>query len=120
MASGNGILGSRALVANTPQSIAQPLNSDGVVANLNLVNRNQYEVRVSVAVTDTVNTFDDDAYYIEYNTVLYPGSALERSGITVGAGQYITVSTNSDGVTAVAWGIHYGDPQTLPAAIPTA
>ena len=106
----NGRKGAYDLQANTVQSIGQSNDLEGMVAGINLCNRNNVPVHVKLAVTNTINSFDDLANYIEHEIELEPKGVLLRTGVTIARDQFITSSSDTDGVSAVVWGVEYGLP----------
>ena len=108
----NGRKGAYDLEAGVVQSIGQSFDLEGMVASVNLCNRNNVPVRVKLAVTNNVNVFDDLSNYIEYEIELEPKGVLYRTGVTVARNQFITASSDTDGVSAVVWGVEYGEAAT--------
>lgn len=108
----NGLLGSYNLRQEVIQSIYVCDVIKGAVVSLNICNRNNTSSMIYVAVTDSLNTVSP-AEWIEYGTEIGPKGVLERSGIVVGAGQYLTVKSNLDNVTAACWGATTGDTTTV-------
>ena len=104
------------LAANTPQSLAQGTTDNNTVASVSLVNRGNFNCKVSIAITGSVNTISN-LEYIDKDVELLPAMVLERTAIVIKKDQYITVSTDSANVSAVAWGVESGDPVSV-SAIP--
>lgn len=112
-----GRLGAYDLSADTPQSIAQGETDRFTACSVSLCNRGNTPCKVSIAITTSVNIIDN-IEYIDKDVELYPNSVLERTGIAIKQNQYITVESNQDRVSAVAWGIESGNTVSV-AAIPT-
>lgn len=104
----SGILGTHDLTGGVIQSIYQCDTDQFTTANISLCNRHNVEVKVTLAITDAENAFDD-ARYIEYETILKPKGVLERSAVAVPTEKYITVLSSHNNVSAVAYGIRAGD-----------
>lgn len=104
------------LAVNTPQSLAQGTTDGNTVASVSLVNRGNFNCKVSIAITGTANTIND-LEYIDKDVELLPAMVLERTAIVIKKDQYITVNSDSANVSAVAWGVESGDPVSV-SAIP--
>lgn len=103
----NGLLGSYDLRKEVIQSVYVCDVLKGTVVSLNLCNRNNVPAMIYVAVTDSLNTVLPSEW-IEYGTEIGAKGVLERSSIVLGAGQYLTVKSNLDNVTATCWGVTTG------------
>lgn len=116
----SGRFGAEDLIANLPQSIAQGTTDRWIACSISLCNRNSVPVKVGIAITDTVNTITNDEY-IDKDVELLPSTVLERTGIAIKQGQYITVVSDGARVSATAWGIESGDTvgsvQPIPSAV---
>jgi hypothetical protein len=98
-----GKLGSVVTVANTlatPYTV--PATSIATV-NLNVVNAGSTDAKVKIAISLTPSPAQAD--YIEYNVVISPGCVLERTGITCGANENITILSDVTGVVMRVHGI---------------
>ena len=104
----NGLLGSYNLRQEVIQSVYVCDTLKGAVVSLNICNRNNTSALIYVAVTDALNTILPSEW-VEYGTEIGPKGVLERSGIVIGAGQYLTVKSNTNNVTATCWGATTGD-----------
>lgn len=104
----NGRKGAQDLTANTAQSVGQCQALEAMIVSVNVCNRNNVPAKIRIAVTDSENSFDDLAHYIEYDIELAAKGTLLRTGITVSHTQFVTVQSNLDGVNAVTWGVEYG------------
>tara|TARA_B110000503_G_scaffold73823_1_gene114054 strand:- start:193 stop:534 length:342 start_codon:yes stop_codon:yes gene_type:complete len=106
----SGIFGAVELSAGVVKSVATTniAAPGGIVASLNVCNRSNAPVEITVAVTTVLDTFDSASQYIEYQTVLQPHEAIERSGLTVQNGYWITVLSSGNFVNATSWGISNG------------
>lgn len=93
----SGLLGKTALIAG--QNIDLYTVPAGIVAtaNINLCNRTSASVRVRVAVR--IGTLSDQDY-IEYDALVPPGGALERTGVALSAGETITCRADANGISA--------------------
>ena len=112
-----GRLGAYDLSADTPQSIAQGETNRYTACSVSLCNRGNEPVKVGIAITTSVNIIDN-IEYIDKDVELLPKSVLERTGIAIKRGEYITVESDSDRVSAVAWGVESGSTVSV-TPIPT-
>ena len=116
----SGRFGAEDLIADLPQSIAQGTTDRWIACSISLCNRNSIPVKVGIAITDTVNTITNDEY-IDKDVELLPSTVLERTGIAIKQGQYITVIADGARVSATAWGVASGDTvgsiQPIPSAV---
>ena len=113
-----GRFGAYDLTANTAQSLAQGETDRFTACSISLCNRNNVAVKVGIAITDTVNSIALNEY-IDKDVELLPNTVLERTGVAIKAGQYITVQADGARVSATAWGIEAGVTVAV-TAIPTA
>jgi hypothetical protein len=113
-----GRFGAEDLIANLAQSLAQGTTDGMTVCSVNLVNRGNFPATVSIAITTTVNTIQL-LDYIEKDIELLPGGVLERTGVAIKQGEYITVETPNERISAVAWGASDGD-DVVVTSIPNA
>lgn len=104
----SGILGTHDLTGGVVQSIYQCDTDQFTTANISICNRHNVDIKISIAITDTENAFDN-ARYVEYETVLKPKGVLERTAVAIPTEKYITVMSSHNAVSAVAWGIRAGD-----------
>ena len=111
----SGILGTHDLTGGVIQTIYTCDTDQFTVANVSICNRHNYDIKISMALTDTANTFDSESMYIEYETILKPKAVLERSAISIPTTKHITVMSTHNNVSAVAWGIRAGDTITVDA-----
>jgi hypothetical protein len=105
------------LTADIPQSLAQGQTDRFTACAVSICNRGKAPIKISIAITTTVNIISSQEY-IDKDVELLPNCVLERNGIAIKQGEYITVVSDSDNVSAVAWGIESGDPvsvQAIPA-----
>lgn len=114
----SGRFGAYDLTANTAQSLAQGETDRYTACNVSLCNRNSVPIKVGIAITTTVNAISD-LEYIDKDVELLPNTVLERTGVAIKAGQYITAIANGANVSASCWGIEAGDAVSV-TAIPTA
>jgi hypothetical protein len=97
-----GILGYRDIVADTPRSVAVCNTTKAAILSVNLCNRNTQPMRVSIAITDAEDV------------KILPNCVLLRTGVAINSGQYITVSTNLDRMSAVVYGVETGNDLVVP------
>lgn len=118
----SGRLAAVELNKNISQSIYVCPTDDVTTVTLNVVNRRNDEVIVSVALTDDLNTditslTDTTIYPLELEVPIPPKGVMERTQIVVPSGKYLTLLSNEDFVTATAWGVEVGntaDPAPTP------
>lgn len=113
-----GRYGAFELYDGIPQSIAQCVTDDFVTLNINLCNRGNSFARMRVAITSLESEFNEDCAWLEYDALVEPKGVLERTGLLVPAGSYITVQTTGERVSAQAYGIGIGDTLDIPAIEP--
>lgn len=104
----NGLLGSRELYKEIPQSIYVCDNEGGAVVTLNICNKSNVSCYVSVAVSDTVNN-PASSEWIEFLTEVPPNGTLERTALAIGLNKHLIVKSSGDRVNAMCWGITVGD-----------
>ncbi len=114
----SGRFGAEDLIANLAQSIAQGTTDRYIACSISLCNRNNQPVKVGIAITDAANTIANDEY-IDKDVELLPSTVIERTGIAIKQGQYITVIADGARVSASAWGVAAGDPVNV-TPIPSA
>jgi|TARA_B100001094_G_scaffold252453_1_gene250480 hypothetical protein len=115
----SGRFGAEDLVANLPQSLAQGTTDRYTACSVSMCNRNTQPVKVGIAITSTVNAISG-LEYIDKDVELLPNTVLERTGIAIKKGQYITVVSDGARISATAWGVSAGDPDSSVVAIPSA
>lgn len=76
----------------------------GFNANISASNRNDYDVKVRIAIVDglTVSDLADDDY-IEYDTTLRPYGILERTDVKVRINQCVVVYSDHSNVSFGMW-----------------
>ena len=114
----SGRFGAYDLTANTAQSLAQGATDRWTACSISLCNRNNVPVKVGIAITDAVNTISN-LEYIDKDVELLPSTVLERTGVAIKQGQYITVIADGARISATAWGVEAGDAVGV-TPIPTA
>tara|TARA_B100001057_G_scaffold470968_1_gene532825 strand:- start:397 stop:1476 length:1080 start_codon:yes stop_codon:yes gene_type:complete len=115
----SGRFGAEDLVANLPQSLAQGTTDRWTACSISMCNRNNVSVKVGIAITETVNSISN-LEYIDKDVELLPNTVLERTGIAIKKGQYITVISDGARISATAWGVEAGDPDSSVVPIPSA
>ena len=114
----SGRFGAYDLTANTAQSLTQGTTDRYTACSISLCNRNNVPIKVGIAITDTVNAISG-LEYIDKDVELLPNTVLERTGVAIKLGQYITCIADGARVSATAWGVEAGDAVAV-TAIPTA
>lgn len=108
----NGLLGSYNLIDGLTQSIAQCSTDKYATATVNLCNRSPLDACfVDIAVTTEANAISNTSRYLEFNTVVSPKMSLERKGIVLSAGEFLTVVYRGDSdrcLSATTWAIQSG------------
>jgi hypothetical protein len=112
----NGIINTWDLIPNTIQNVCVGDKSGGTVVTLSVCNKNNVPAIISVGITTGSNDIAVNEY-IEYNLELPAYGVLERTGLALAAGQYITVVSNKSNVNVVCWGVGYGDDVSVPDVI---
>ena len=109
----NGVFGSKDLVGGVPQSVFCCSAEGGSVVSLNVCNRGNLTTYIDVAVSTSMNS-PAASEWIEYGVELLPKGVLERTGITVSQGQFVTVRSSRSNVSAMCWGISTGSDVDVP------
>jgi len=94
--------------ANAATSIYRCRHTGYTVASINICNRGTSSADITISISDTVNAADL-AGTIEFQNSIPANDVLERTGITVGSGQYITVTSSSTDISVIAMGIELGE-----------
>jgi len=121
----SGRLAAVELSKNISQSIYVCPTDDVTTVTLNVVNRRTEEIKISVAITDDLNTditslTDTTIYPLELEVPIPPKGVMERTQIVVPSGKYLTLLADNDFVTATAWGVEVGfELDTPPTPIAT-
>lgn len=111
----NGVLGTKNLIARRAYSLATCDFTTGESSvTVNFTNRNDFDITVSLAITDNMHEIDDLSRYIEYETTVPANGSLERTGILVYKNTFVTVWSNSDNVSAQCWGYQQGTDNSTP------
>ena len=103
----NGIFEARALYADVNQAVYVNNNDGPAVVTLNLCNQNHVSTATSIALSTSATSPTADEW-IEYEAELLGKGVLERTGLILGAQQYIVVLSSRANVSAVSWGIESG------------
>lgn len=103
----NGILGAKSLIAGITQSIYVCNTVGGTIATISVCNKSNKSMTVNVAVTAGSNVVLP-AEWLEYQIELLPKAVLERTGVVISSGQYLTIQTSED-CSANCWGFEMGD-----------
>lgn len=92
----SGRLGAASLTASTDTDVYTVPTGMVATANINFCNRTADAIRIRLAArTGTLS----NAHYIEYDAVVPPNGALERTGIALSAGEVITCRADADGIS---------------------
>ncbi len=104
-----GVKGSANLQSDVVKTVGQVFALGSAVVEVSVCNRNSdTTARIKMAVTNATDQFDDDAHFIEYDAELGPRGVLQRTGINISEEQYVTVSSDTDNVTAMVYGFEHG------------
>jgi len=104
----NGIHGAYVLYAETPQSIAQCLTDNLSTLTVNICNRGPVPATIRLGFTDAESTFDIGTGWIEYDIEIPAHGVIERSGLVIPTGYYLTAQASTDNVGIQAWGFSAG------------
>ena len=113
----SGRYGAYDLQADVPQSIATGQTDRWTALSISVVNRGNTDAKISIGIGNTVNVLNNEDF-IEKDTTIGSTVVLERTGIAIKVGQYITIISDSDNVSAVAWGVESGDPTSYNPVVP--
>ena len=97
----SGILGSADLAATTDTTIYTVPVSMRATVSVNICNRNSGKVDIRLAIVDTVL---DNGDYLEYDLTLDGNSPIERTGIILGAGQFVVAYSDTANVSVNVYG----------------
>jgi len=100
----SGILGQSDLIATTVTDVyTVPV---GVLAslNVNVCNRNATVVNIRLALS-SVSGVQSASEYIEYDVAIEPNGVIERTGITMAAGDILTAYSDTVDVSVNVTGI---------------
>lgn len=93
---------------NTATSVYRCRTSKYTIATISICNRNSATADITISISDSIN-----AHYIagsiEFETGLLPNGVLERTGVAIGSGQYITVTSSVADVSVVLMGVETGE-----------
>ena len=109
----NGVFGSKDLIGGVSQSIFCCSAEGGSVVSLNVCNRGSSITYIDVAVSTSMNS-PAASEWIEYGVEILPKGVLERTGITITQGQYLTVRSSRSNVSAMCWGVSTGTDVDVP------
>lgn len=104
----NGIHGAYNLYTDTPQSIAQCRTDNLATVTVNICNRSNEPAHIKLGFTEFESTFDAGTGWIEYDIELPAHGVIERSGLVIPTGYYITAQSDIADVSAQAWGFSAG------------
>lgn len=97
-----GTLGKADLQPNVNTVLYTSPTNGVATLTLNICNRGGNETFVYVAISDTDTPQGSD--YIEFNVVIPPFGVIERTGIVLGEGNKLVVLSETNEVSAVAYG----------------
>ena len=98
-----GTLANIAISAATYTSIYQCPADTFAVVTVSVCNRSATSSNIRLTVGDTFPPTNGD--YIEFDTSLSANGVMERTGIVLGAGQYISGRSSAADVDIVVYGI---------------
>ena len=99
----NGVLGKAAPLTDTNTSVYQvPVDTFSVVS-INICNRGATSTLVNIGICAGTTPNTDE--FIEFETEILANGVLERTGIVVGAEQYVIVRCSTGDTTAMVYGI---------------
>jgi len=98
-----GILGRQDLSAGADTNLYQCPASNFSVATITLCNRGGTSASIRIALSDSTSPAAAD--YIEFDTEILANGVIERTGIVLDESKYIIVRSDSNNVSAVAYGI---------------
>lgn len=104
----HGKLASYDLTGGVTQSIYQCDTDKYATLVLSLCNRGTNTTKLTVAITSAESAIGADKM-IEFESELLPKNTLERTGIIVPSGSYVTILSTSSDVSAVAYGVVVGN-----------
>lgn len=104
----SGRLGSYDLKAGVIQSVYVNDKTLSSVVLLNLCNRNSFEAKVRISVTEAESTATGEEY-IDFQAVIPPNSSFQRTGIFIPTSEYLTVRSDVSNVSAMVMGNETGD-----------
>ena len=113
----NGIHGAYNLYAETPQSIAQCRTDNLSTLTVNFCNRNNAPVRIRLGFTDAESVFDVGTGWIEYDIEIPGNGVIERTGVVLPVGYFLTAQSDTSNVSVQAWGYSAGTENAEPAIL---
>ena len=103
----SGVLGAYALTSKTNQAIYINNNDKAAIVTVNIINRNNTETLVRIAISTNATT-PLVSEYVEYDAIVAGHGVLERSGLAIGPGQYVVVYSSNTNTSAQCWGVEAG------------
>jgi len=100
----SGILGTADLLATTVTDVYTVPLDTLTSTNINICNRNNASVSIRLALSATTGV-QDNAEYMEYDTIIEAYGVLERTGIVMQAEKIITMYSDTANVSVVVTGI---------------
>jgi len=97
------ILGTALPAANTLATLYEVPTGRRAVANVAACNKGTTAAKVRVALTSSATPADSE--FIEFDVSLAATEVLERTALSLAAGQKIVVQAETTSVTFNAWGI---------------
>ena len=114
----NGKLAAVSLTsANTATSVYRCRHTVASMVSIAVCNRSTAEAEITISIGSTANTIDIGSV-IEFKTDLLAKNVLERTGVAVSSGEYITIESTQADVSVVVMGTEIGTFDTNIAAIP--
>ena len=111
----NGKLAAVSLTsADTATSVYRCRHTVASMVSIAVCNRSTAEAEITISIGSTANTIDIGSV-IEFKTDLLAKNVLERTGVAVSSGEYITVESTQADVSVVVMGTEMG---TFDSSIP--
>lgn len=113
----NGKLAAVSLTsADTATSVYRCRHTVASMVSIAVCNRSTAEAEITISIGSTANTIDIGSV-IEFKTDLLAKNVLERTGVAVSSGEYITIESTQADVSVVVMGTEMGTFDTNIAAL---